>query len=54
MRAAWSEHGRREHYLTIAEARVLGAECLPGSVVRRHLLWRYSLVWTRPFGREDA
>jgi len=52
VRAAWSEHGRREHYLTIAEARVLGAECLP--VVRRHLLWRYSLVWTRPFGREDA
>jgi hypothetical protein len=33
---------------TYAGMRDLAAELLPGTRFRRHLLWRYSLVWTRP------
>ena len=28
--------------------RAIAAEVLPGSTFRRHLLWRYSITWTRP------
>lgn len=31
-----------------AELRRTALRLLPGVVYRRHLLWRYSLVWTRP------
>lgn len=34
--------------LTYAEMAALAAEVLPGSRFRRHLLWRYSLVWRKP------
>ncbi|MEV4082371.1 class I SAM-dependent methyltransferase, partial [Nonomuraea fuscirosea] len=34
--------------VTYPEMRALAAEVLPGSVYRRHLLWRYSIVWRRP------
>jgi ubiquinone/menaquinone biosynthesis C-methylase UbiE len=30
------------------EARAAAAETLPGVRYRRHLLWRYSLLWTKP------
>ncbi|MGA5561080.1 class I SAM-dependent methyltransferase [Streptomyces platensis] len=30
------------------EVRRAARECLPGSRFRRHLLWRYSLVWDKP------
>jgi len=30
------------------EIRVLAGETLPGARYRRHLLWRYSLVWVKP------
>ncbi|HEX6674375.1 MAG TPA: class I SAM-dependent methyltransferase [Actinomycetes bacterium] len=33
---------------TYAAMRRLAAELLPGVRYRRHLLWRYSLVWTKP------
>lgn len=33
---------------TYPEVRRLAAHELPGARFRRHLLWRYSLVWTRP------
>jgi SAM-dependent methyltransferase len=33
---------------TYAGMRDLAAELLPGARFRRHLLWRYSLVWTKP------
>lgn len=33
---------------TYAGMRRLAAELLPGARYRRHLLWRYSLVWTKP------
>ena len=33
---------------TFAEARRIATEVLPGVRYRRHILWRYSLVWTKP------
>jgi SAM-dependent methyltransferase len=33
---------------TFPEIRALAARLLPGALVRRHLLWRYSLIWTKP------
>ena len=34
--------------LSYAELRRTAARVLPGVEYRRHVLWRYSLVWTRP------
>jgi SAM-dependent methyltransferase len=34
--------------LTYAEIRTLARQALPGVRYRRHLLWRYSLIWTKP------
>lgn len=48
VRRAWDEHGRHDTYLTLARVRELCAEMLPGALVTRHLLWRYSVVWKRP------
>jgi 2-polyprenyl-3-methyl-5-hydroxy-6-metoxy-1,4-benzoquinol methylase len=45
---AWREHGSGETYLTISEARRLFERLLPASQVRHHLLWRYSVVWSKP------
>ncbi|MBV9928923.1 MAG: class I SAM-dependent methyltransferase [Acidobacteria bacterium] len=47
VRRAWEEHGRHDTYLTLAQVRELCAELLPGAVVKRHLLWRYSVVWKK-------
>lgn len=47
-RAAWDAHGRHDAYLTLAEIRQACAGILPGARVRRHLLWRYFLVWRKP------
>ena len=33
---------------TYAEMRALAQHALPGVRHRRHLLWRYSLIWTKP------
>ena len=45
VRAAWEEHGKTDSYPTMKEVRELCAEILPGAIVRKHLLWRYSIVW---------
>jgi SAM-dependent methyltransferase len=34
--------------MTLDEIRRQVAVVLPDSIVRRHLLWRYSLIWTKP------
>jgi len=44
-RAAWVEHGRSDVYLSLAQVRRVCASLLPGAQVRKHLLWRYSIVW---------
>ncbi len=45
VRKAWEQHGKHDSYLNINQVRALADEILPGSRVRRHLLWRYSLVY---------
>ncbi|MCC6804024.1 MAG: methyltransferase domain-containing protein [Anaerolineae bacterium] len=47
-RAAWHAHGHDEVFPAISEVRRACAGLLPGAEVKRHLLWRYSLVWTKP------
>jgi len=47
VRAAWAEHGRHDSYPTLSRVREMCAELVPGAEVRRHLLWRYSIVWEK-------
>jgi SAM-dependent methyltransferase len=49
--AAWAQHARHERYLPLAQVRRICAEVLPGANVRKHLLWRYSIVWSKPYTR---
>jgi ubiquinone/menaquinone biosynthesis C-methylase UbiE len=48
VRKAWAEHGQRDSYLTLPQIRRMCAAMLPGAQVRRHLLWRYSIIWKKP------
>lgn len=48
VRKAWEQHGKHDHYATIAQMRALADEILPGSTVKRRLLWRYTLVYQKP------
>ena len=45
VRKAWEQHGKHDHYSTVNQMQALADEILPGANVRRHLLWRYSLVF---------
>ena len=47
-RAAWAEHERHDIFLTMNDVRRLCAEIFPGAKVRKHLLWRYSIIWQKP------
>jgi ubiquinone/menaquinone biosynthesis C-methylase UbiE len=47
LRRAWEKHGRHDSYLTLTQVREVCAEMLPGALVTRHLLWRYSVVWKK-------
>ena len=48
---AWEEHYATDRFPTIAQVRGACAEAgLRGAKVRRHILWRYSLVWRKPVG----
>jgi SAM-dependent methyltransferase len=46
-REAWYQHGLHEAYLPLSRMRQVCARVLPGARVRRHLLWRYSIVWKK-------
>ena len=48
VRKAWEQHGQHDHYLTGSQVRALAEDVLPGATVRRHLFWRYSLVYKKP------
>ena len=48
VREAWQAHARGETYLRLSEVREICRELLPGAEVRRHLLWRYSILWRKP------
>ncbi|NES98501.1 MAG: class I SAM-dependent methyltransferase [Desertifilum sp. SIO1I2] len=45
----WREHIRTDEYLTLSQAKQLYSQYLEGAIVRRHLFWRYSMVWQKPF-----
>jgi ubiquinone/menaquinone biosynthesis C-methylase UbiE len=46
-RAAWAAHEAHDLYPTMSQVHILCASLLPGAKIRKHLLWRYSLVWTK-------
>jgi SAM-dependent methyltransferase len=48
VRAAWEEHGQHDSYLKLSELRELCEAVLPAAQLRKHLLWRYSIVWKKP------
>ncbi|HEX7334071.1 MAG TPA: methyltransferase domain-containing protein [Pyrinomonadaceae bacterium] len=48
VRKAWEQHGKHDHYATIRQMRTVADEILPGSSVKRRLLWRYTLVYQKP------
>jgi len=54
VREAWAEHGRHDAYLTLAQIRQVCASILPGATVRKHLLWRYSIVWKKTTQRASG
>ncbi|HEV2829772.1 MAG TPA: class I SAM-dependent methyltransferase [Pyrinomonadaceae bacterium] len=45
--AAWAIHESHDIYPTMTVVRELCAAILPGARVRKHLLWRYSVVWRK-------
>lgn len=47
LKQAWAEHGKHEVYPTLSEVRQMCANMLHGARVKRHLLWRYSIVWKK-------
>jgi ubiquinone/menaquinone biosynthesis C-methylase UbiE len=47
VRQAWAEHGRGDSYPTLSQIRQVCASVLPEASVRKHLLWRYSIVWKK-------
>jgi 2-polyprenyl-3-methyl-5-hydroxy-6-metoxy-1,4-benzoquinol methylase len=46
-RIAWAQHAAHDTYLTLAQVRHICRMILPGARVRRHLFWRYSIVWQK-------
>jgi 2-polyprenyl-3-methyl-5-hydroxy-6-metoxy-1,4-benzoquinol methylase len=49
LRDAWREHGRRDVYPTLSEVREMCSQYLTGARIHRHLLWRYTVVWRKPW-----
>ena len=48
VRDAWTAHGRHDSYPTMRDVHALCARILPGAKIKKHLLWRYSIVWKKP------
>jgi ubiquinone/menaquinone biosynthesis C-methylase UbiE len=47
VRDAWAAHERHDSYPTMREVHTLCAHILPGAKIKKHLLWRYSIVWKK-------
>ena len=47
VRAAYAEHEKTDTYLTLSQLTQTCADILPGALVTRHLLWRYSIIWKK-------
>jgi SAM-dependent methyltransferase len=54
VRRAWIEHAKHESYLTPQEVEKMRDEHLPGGHIKRHFLWRYTVVWRKPLGERLA
>jgi len=48
VRDAWAAHESHDLYPTMREVHALCEEILPDAKIRKHLLWRYSIVWEKP------
>lgn len=46
-RDAWAKHALNDSYLTLDQARDVCSNFLPGAKLRRHLFWRYSVIWRK-------
>jgi ubiquinone/menaquinone biosynthesis C-methylase UbiE len=46
-RSAWDKHARHDVFPTMREIRSVCGRILPHAIIRRHALWRYSIVWRR-------
>lgn len=54
--AAMREHLRTDKYLTLSQARQIYTKFLKNVKLRKHLFWRYSIVWEKPtirFARQN-
>lgn len=47
VRDAWARHGLHDSYLTLDQVRDVCCNLLPGAEVRKHLFWRYSVIWKK-------
>jgi len=47
VRDAWAAHGIHDVYMPLSAIRQTCERIIPGAEVRRHLLWRYSIVWKK-------
>lgn len=45
---AWQKHGLTDEYLTLIEAKKIYLKFLEKIKIKKHFLWRYSLVWQKP------
>jgi SAM-dependent methyltransferase len=45
---AWAEHGKYDRYLPVSQVRRVCDGLLPGAIIKKHPLWRYSIVWQKP------
>lgn len=43
----WREHAKHDQFMTLKEIKNMAAEALPGARIKRHLFWRYSLIWQK-------
>ncbi len=46
--AAMREHLRTDNFLTFSQVKQIYLNSLPQAKIRKHLFWRYSLVWQKP------
>jgi hypothetical protein len=54
VRAAWAAHEQHDTYPTMSDIHTLCAEILPRAEIKKHLLWRYSIIWQKPdIGRDS-
>lgn len=54
LRRAWHDHGAGERYPTMDEVRSLRGSHLPGAILHRHPLWRYTITWVGTSGGAEA